>query len=226
VIQDNAKQDLYFSVDIETTGLIPVKHSILSLGACAIRDDEIFGQFERNILPQPGTVMDGEDGSNVEAGFDTTKAFWDKFPAAFAATQVNQVPVKQAFQEFGSWVKELVRPNEYPIFLAYPATFDFTFCSVLCNLYCPEAWPFGFAAFDMQSYAAALLNVPFSQARAKNWPKEWTKVAGRHEHIALSDAIGQAKSFIAMRKWAKERFMADKEILLDSWEEIKGKIKI
>jgi DNA polymerase III alpha subunit (gram-positive type) len=196
---ETQKKDLYFSVDVETTGLIPVKHSILSLGAVAIRNDEILGEFERNIFPQPEAVW-----QPAEYGLDSNEEFWNKFPEAFQATLVNQVDVKDAFVDFGNWVRGLTRPNEYPVFLAYPATFDFTFCSVLCNIYCPESWLFGFAGFDMQSYAAALLGVPFSQARAKNWPKFWTKVAGRHEHVALSDAIGQAKTFIEMRKYAQQ----------------------
>src|ERR1044071_4398386 len=94
--QDTASQgekmDLYFSVDIETTGLIPVKHSILSLGAAAIRGDEIVSTFEVNIKQQPGTVF-----QEAENGMDGNLDFWAKFPEAYAATQINQVNVTDAF---------------------------------------------------------------------------------------------------------------------------------
>lgn len=208
---ETPKFDLYFSVDVETLGLIPVRNSLISLGAAVIRDDEIIDTFSRNVTEQPGTIWGGAEEA-MDPGMLTIREFWLKFPEAYKATQVRPIDVTAAFMEFGTWVRSHVRSSEYPIFLAYPATFDFTFCSVLCNLHCPEYWPFGFAAFDMQSYAAAILNVSFSQARSKNWPKQWRSHTRTHTHIAVDDAIEQAKTFIEMRKWLRDRSVSNSTI--------------
>jgi DNA polymerase III alpha subunit (gram-positive type) len=188
----NETKECFFSVDIESTGLIPIRNSMLSIGAVAIRDNEIIDTFTYNIEELPFAVWD-----------ESTLEFWRKFPAALEAAKINPKSPRFVFTEFGKWVRGTTRKDEIPVFIAYPVTFDFTFCSIYGNTFAPDYWPFGFAGLEMQSTAAAVLNVPFNQARAKNWPKSWTKDTGRHPHIALPDAIQQAKAFINMNKHLK-----------------------
>jgi len=187
-------QDLYFSVDIETSGLVPLHNSMFSIGAVAIHGDEIISSFTRNL-----EVLD-------PFNFDyDTRLWWQNYPDAWIAHRMLPIVAPNVvFTDFGLWIDSVLQPNEIPVFLAYPATFDFSWCLAYGTKFAPELWKFAFAGFDMQSYAAALLNVPFSQARAKNWPKEWRAGTSTHTHIALDDAIEQAKQFIEMRKWGKK----------------------
>lgn len=187
---DGQLDDLYFSVDIESSGLVPLFHSMYSVGVAAIRGDEIIGTFERNLH-----VLDP-----FKRDPDTTE-FWNKFPAAWEAHRkgILSQPA-DAFRELGIWIDEIKKPSEIPVFLAYPATFDFAWCLQYGQAFAPSYWKFAYAGFDMQSYAACLLNIPFSRARGKNWPKKWTNHTSHHSHVALEDSIEQAKTFIQMRK--------------------------
>lgn len=192
------KRDLYFSVDVETTGPTPIRNHIRSIGAAVIRHYEIIAKFERNILPQHGAIW--EDDALISNGMGGIKEFWRQHPVAEQALMVNRVSVSTAFQDFADWVETVRRENEVPVFLAYPGSFDFMFCSVLASIHAPGTWPFGFAAFCMQSFAASQLKVQFSQARTKNWPIEWSGYL-RHTHIAIEDALDQAAAFIAMQAY-------------------------
>jgi hypothetical protein len=199
---DGMKSDLYFSADVETTGPTPVRNFLRSVGVVGIRDGQIIDTFSRNITEasQPGAIWESEDKDVIDAGMKDVKTFWAEHPAADAATRLNQISVGEAFEQLGEFVKGLTRPNEVPVFVAYPAGFDFMWCATLANLYAPGTWPFGFAPFCMQSMAATLLNVSFSQGRQKNWPEAWKRHM-RHTHISLEDALDQAKVFVEMQRF-------------------------
>jgi hypothetical protein len=181
--------DLYFSVDMEASGPVPLYHSMYSFGVAAIRGDEIIGTFERNLFTLNPYVVDPE-----------TNLFWNEFPKAWEAHRSGILhPPATAMRELGEWVSSIKLVREIPVFLAYPATFDFSWMMAYGMKFAPDYWEFAYAGFDMQSYAACLLNLPFSQARGKNWPERWTNHTKTHTHVALQDAIEQAKDFIEMR---------------------------
>lgn len=183
------KHDLYFSVDVETSGFVPMYHSMFSFGAAVVRGDEIVGTFERNLDVLNPFIQDIDN-----------RRFWDEHPVAWQSHRKNIVKLPTAMSEFHQWVKSVSRSDEVPVFLAYPAAFDFAWMMGYGERFSPVNYPFGHAALCMQSYAAALLNVPFSQARQKNWPNAWQRHM-RHTHIALNDAMDQAKAFIEMQRY-------------------------
>lgn len=173
------------SVDIESDGPIPGPNSMLSFGAAAfIEGKGLISTFERNLETLPDA-----------AGDPSTMQWWAKpeNTAAWTAHRQNTIDPKQAMSEFVQWVRSL--PGR-PVFVGYPATYDFMFVHwYIVNYGLSD--PFGFSALDMKSYAMAKLGTGFRETTKKSMPKAWFK-EGRHTHVAIDDAIEQGFLFLEM----------------------------
>ena len=188
-----SKPELYFSVDIETDGPCPGLNSLLSIGAVAydregLRVGETFSANLKQMLlakPDPATMRE----------------FWAKHPEAWEACRENPMPASAAIRKFVSWVDSF---SEYaPVFVAYPAGFDFTFIYWYCHYFLGRC-PFRFQALDIKSFAMAVLGTDFNETTKKTMPKEWFPPA-KHSHIALEDAIEQGELFVNILNHARER---------------------
>jgi hypothetical protein len=181
-----AKPELYFSTDVETDGPIPGPHSMLSLGTAVFAaDGELLGTFERNLDLLPGAQPHPD-----------TERFWSDNPEAYAATRVDTRPPEVAMREYVEWVESFKTGS--PVFVAYPAGFDFTFVYWYMIRFAGRS-PFSFSALDMKSYAMAKLGTPYRQSTKRNMPKAWFSDKP-HTHKALDDAIEQGELWIAMLK--------------------------
>jgi hypothetical protein len=185
------KSELYISVDIETDGPVPGLHSMLSIGAAAIRDEEVFSTYSAN-LELVGTEQDQE----------TMLDFWAVFPTAYKATRENLVSPAFAIREFCQWVKDMKRPDEIPVFVAYPVTYDFSWLFYYGMNFARKQWwdTFKFQGLDMKSYAMATTGALYTYSDKANWPELWKMETPVHTHLAIDDAIEQAHQFIAMRR--------------------------
>lgn len=175
--------EVYVSTDVETDGPIPGPHSMVSFGSAAftLKDGQI-GTFEANLEFLPGASMHPL----------TKSEFWDKNPAAWEACRKNPMPIAEAMKRYVDWVKSL--PGK-PVFVGYPATFDFSFVYwyiVNCGL---ES-PFSFSALDIKSYVSGMLAKPFRDSTKRNMPKVWFPKDRPHTHIALADAQEQGELFM------------------------------
>jgi DNA polymerase III alpha subunit (gram-positive type) len=90
-----------------------------------------------------------------------------------------------------------------PVFVAYPAAYDFMFVYWYLMRFAGES-PFSFSALDIKSYAMALLGTDFRETVKATMPKAWFDELP-HTHRALDDAIGQGALFCNMLAWARER---------------------
>jgi len=178
-------QEIYISVDIETDGPIPGPHSMLSFGAAAFREDgHLIGVHSQNLDTLPEASMHPE-----------TEEFWKKNQAAYDATRVGTVAPEKAMLDFVRWVAVL--PGT-PVFVAYPAGFDFTFMYWYLIKFVGRS-PFSFSALDIKSYAMAKLGTKFRHTTKRNMPKSWFPEKP-HTHIALDDAIEQGELFMNILK--------------------------
>ena len=91
------------------------------------------------------------------------------------------------------WIRSL--PGR-PVFVAYPAGFDFLFVYWYLMRFVGES-PFSHSALDMKSFAMALLGKGYRESTKRNMPKTWFD-ALPHTHIALDDAIEQGALFCNM----------------------------
>ena len=177
------KPEIYVSTDVETDGPIPGPHSMLSFASAAyLADKTLLGTYSANLELLPGSQ-----------GHPKTMRWWATQPEAWKACRNATRPPEEVMPEYVSWVREL--PGK-PVFVAYPAGFDFTFVYWYLMRFAGES-PFSFAALDVKTYAMALLKKPYRQSSKRNMPRRWFDDLP-HNHIALDDAIEQGAMFCNM----------------------------
>jgi hypothetical protein len=175
--------EIYISTDIETDGPIPGPHSMLSFASAAYRADKtLLSTFTANLHPLPGA-----------AGHPKTMEWWRENQAAFEATRTDLEEPAVALWRYVDWINTL--PGR-PVFVAYPAGFDFLFVYWYLIRFVGES-PFSFSALDMKTYAMAMLRIEYRDAVKKNMPKRWFDPLP-HTHVALDDAIEQGALFCNM----------------------------
>jgi hypothetical protein len=172
--------EIYISTDVETDGPIPGPHSMLSLGSAAYTAEKILvSTFSANLETLPGAEAHPK-----------TAEWWAKHPQAWVACRKDPEPPEHAMKRYVQWIKSL--PGT-PVFVAYPAGFDFTFVYWYLMRFTGES-PFGHSALDIKSFAMAVLKTNFRATTKRNMPKRWFEAAP-HTHVALDDAIEQGALF-------------------------------
>lgn len=175
--------EIYVSTDVESDGPIPGPHSMLSFASAALLADKtLVATFSANLETLPDATGDPK-----------TMAWWQTQPDAWAACRSDLQPPEQAMRAYLAWLKAL--PGK-PVFVAYPAGFDFLFVAWYLVRFTGEN-PFSHAALDIKTYAMALLKTPFRDTVKRRMPRRWFGPA-RHTHVALDDAIEQGELFCNM----------------------------
>lgn len=123
-------------------------------------------------------------------GHPDTMAWWETQPAAWQACRAELQAPSQAMKAYVAWLKGL---SGKPVFVAYPAGFDFTFVYWYLIQFAGES-PFSFSALDIKTLAMTALSKDYRQATKRNMPKRWFGES-KHTHIALDDAIEQGELF-------------------------------
>ncbi len=175
--------EVYISTDIEADGPIPGPHSMLSLGSAAfLADKTMLDTFCANLETLPGA-----------AGHPRTMEWWQRQPEAWAACRADARDPAEVMPRYVAWVKSL--PGS-PVFVAYPAAYDFMFVYWYLMRFAGES-PFSHSALDIKTYAMALMDTEYRAAVKTNMPPEWFGDQP-HTHVALDDAIGQGQLFCSM----------------------------
>jgi len=175
--------EVYISTDIETDGPIPGPHSMLSFGSAAfLADKSLISTFTANLETLPEATCHPE-----------TMAWWETQPEAWAACRSGLQSPEAAMQKYVQWIRSL--PGK-PVFVAYPAGFDFLFIYWYLIRFVGES-PFSFSALDAKTYAMATLGLEYRASTKRNYPRRWFEQLP-HTHQALDDAIGQGVMFINM----------------------------
>jgi hypothetical protein len=187
-----AMPEIYVSTDIEADGPIPGPSSMLSFASAAYTADKtLLSTFSANLLTLPGAVADPK-----------TMEWWKTQPDAWAECRHDPQQPQTAMPAYVSWLKALPGP---PVFVAYPAAYDFMFVYWYLMRFAGES-PFLFSALDIKSYAMAALGTDYRGTTKNNMPKAWFDPLP-HTHKALDDAIGQGALFCNMLA-ARKRGMA------------------
>lgn len=151
--------EIYISTDVETDGPIPGPYSMLSIGAAAFMPDgNLVSTFSANLKTLPGAA------SNPD-----TMKWWEENKEAYEATRKNQIEAQQAIEQFASWVD---RQEGKPVFVGYPAGFDFLFVYWYLIKFNNGYSPFSFSALDIKTYAMAVMKTEYRQSTKKNMPKK------------------------------------------------------
>jgi hypothetical protein len=172
--------EIYVSTDIEADGPIPGPYSMLSLGSAAFRGDgSLIGTFSANLK-----TLDGA------SEHPATMAWWAGRPEAWKACRENPRDVREAMEEYVSWLEGL--PGR-PVFVGYPAAYDFTFVYWYLIRFAGRS-PFSHSALDIKTLAMVLLRTEYRATTKRAMPRRWFGDAP-HGHVALGDAIEQGQLF-------------------------------
>jgi hypothetical protein len=175
--------EIYVSTDVETDGPIPGVNSMLSFGSAAyLLDKTLVSTFTANLETLPGAVADPK-----------TAAWWETQPEAWKACREDLQPPETAMEDYLAWLKSL--PGR-PVFVGYPAAFDYMFVCWYLNRFTGKN-PFSHSALDIKSYAMSMLKKDFLDTVKRNMPRRWFDDLP-HTHKALDDAIEQGALFCNM----------------------------
>jgi len=182
--------EIYFSTDIESDGPIPGPYSMFAFGCVPILEN---GQ----ILHGRGWNLKHLEGANQHPD---TMAFWNRPENVKVYKRLHeaQFEPEAAMFQFSDWVKSLSKQhNATPVFVAYPAGFDFMFVLWYLNHFVGES-VFSHSALDMKTAAwswfknRAFRKVTKSFLR-EHWPSDHV-----HDHDPVNDARQQAEIFSLM----------------------------
>jgi hypothetical protein len=177
--------ETYVSTDIEADGPIPGPNSMLSIGAGAFTaDGTLLATFTANLEPLPGA-----------SGDPVTMDWWARHAEAWAAVRSDPEPPVEVMGRFSGWLRGL--PGQ-PVFVGYPAGYDFMFVHWYLVRFTGTT-PFGLMALDVRTYAMAVLDLPY-QACGRE------RIAGLlgpprvHTHVAVEDALEQGEIFCTLKQ--------------------------
>ena len=205
-------KEIYVSVDVEANGPIPGPYSLTSIGAFTAGGLTSEGEYvsfdhgdEGNkfyvelapISPDynPRAIQVG-----LLEGFDPSTAAEDGSDH-FAWTQEHGVEAGEAMRSFAEWVAgQRVVHGGRPIFMAYPASFDWTFVYWYFQRYGVES-PFGFSGvLDLKSAYAAKAGVGVGASVKRRMAKHLFPDLP-HTHHALDDATEQGVFGMNILRW-------------------------
>lgn len=182
--------EIYVSTDVEADGPIPGPHSMLSFGSAAYREDKtLISTFTRNLETLPEATAHPK-----------TMEWWQTQPDAWAACRRDVQPPAQAMKDYVAWLRAL--PGK-PVFVGYPAAFDFMFVYWYLMKFVGES-PFSHAALDIKSFAMCMRGTEFRETTKNRMPKRWFDDLP-HNHVALDDALSQGALFCNMLRERPKR---------------------
>ena len=172
--------EIYVSTDIETDGPVPGLNSMLSFASAAyLADKTLLRTFSANLEALAGASSDA-----------ATMAWWASKPEAWEACRQNPQPALLVMPQYVSWLRSL--PGN-PVFVGYPAAFDFMFVTYYLHRFAGES-PFSYLALDIKSYAMAVMKIDFYDVVKSNMPPSWFDDLP-YTHVALDDALSQGALF-------------------------------
>src|SRR5262245_29684616 len=134
--------EIYVSTDVEADGPIPGPHSMLSFGSAAyLADKTLVSTFAANLETLPGAVAHPE-----------TMAWWARHPEAWEASRREPRPPADAMADYVVWLDRL--PAK-PVFVGYPAAFDFLFVYGYLMRFAGRS-PFSHSALDIKTMAMVM----------------------------------------------------------------------
>lgn len=142
----------------------------------------LLGTFTANLETIPGAVADAK-----------TMEWWKGKQEDWEACRENVQSPDKAMKNYVAWVKGL--PG-IPVFVGYPAAYDFMFVYWYLLRFTGES-PFSFSALDIKTFAMALLKSSYRETVKNNMPAHWFD-PNPHPHRAMEDAIEQGKLFCNM----------------------------
>lgn len=166
----------FFSIDVETSGPVPGRFSLLSLGACRVDDPSV--EFYAELQPE----TDEADPAALEVSGLSPERLRDR----------GEAP-GDALRRFADWVEASTPPGARPVFVAFNAPFDWMFVAEALHRHAGRN-PFGHAALDVKALAMGAFGLRWEETSFTSVARR-LGVTGSLPHHALEDARLQAEVF-------------------------------
>jgi DNA polymerase III epsilon subunit-like protein len=178
--------DQFISVDVEASGPVPGEFSMLSLGACVV------GQTEEQFYVELKPITPGQDAEAMRVnGLDHEELL-----------RRGTEPI-QAMLAFESWIRRATPDGYRPIFVAYPATFDWMFVAYYFHRFLARN-PFGVGGLDLTSLYAGTVSTAASAPWTVDELEQRLSADLPLTHNALADAIAQSQVFEPLLRRRKD----------------------
>ena len=183
-----APAEMYFSGDVETDGPIPGPFSMLSMGLVSV------ATFDGSTLNRVSTP---------EIFYAELKPISPNFePEALAINGLDRESLlnagddpNEAMTRAAEWVQSVAGPYT-PVFVGYPAPFDWMWLTWYFLRFSTGGSPFGHAnCFDIKTLIAVDQGVMLSEAKPRTLPPTLQNDEA-HTHQAAEDALRQGEIFI------------------------------
>jgi ribonuclease T len=179
--------EVYVSVDVETSGPIPSEYSLLSLGATVV------GAPDRSFYLQLRPLnQNAVPAALAVSGFDLQDL-----------AQRGEEP-SAGFTRFRDWIAD-VNGNRKTVFVGFNAGFDWSFVNWYFHRYLGEN-PFGFSPHDIKAYYMGLSGSLWAQTTSSKLPTRFQPTEGVATHNALDDARVQAEMFAKLLACPRSSF--------------------
>jgi len=169
------KEEIYFSIDVESSGPIPGKYSMLSFGGCVVGKPK--ESFYAELKPISREFV--PDALKV-SGFDLN-----------VLEKEGQNP-ETAMRDFSDWILKVAKGRR-PVFVGFNGAYDWQFINWYFQSF-TGGNPFGFGGIDIKSYFMGLTGKNWSESTSSQLPEEFQPDV-RQTHNALDDARAQASIF-------------------------------
>ena len=169
--------DRFISVDVEASGPVPGEFSMLSLGACVV------GKTEEQFYVELKPITDQQDAEAMRVnGLNHDDL------------QRHGTEPRQAMLAFESWIHHSTPDGYRPIFVAYPATFDWMFVAYYFHRFLARN-PFGVSGLDVTSMYAGQVSTASGPPWTVGQLEQRLAADLPLTHNALEDAIAQSAVF-------------------------------
>lgn len=178
--------ELYVSVDIETSGPIPGIYSLLSIGACLVDEPSMSIYLEL----QPDSETHDQEALAV-SGLDLKRL------------ECEGLVPQDAMRALEEWLRLACPSEKKVVFVGLNTPFDWSFINYYFHKYL-GANPFGFTAIDMKAYYMGAFGCNWKETKSSHMAAK-LKPHSAPNHNALGDAYFQAELFALMQSDRNKR---------------------
>jgi len=169
--------EAYISLDVEASGPVPGKYSMLSVGACLVEDPN--KEFYCEMKPISSEYV--EEALKI-SGFSLEKL-----------ASEGEIPAR-AMEKLSEWVISVSEGRE-PVLVGFNASFDWSFVNYYMHAFFGRN-VFGIGALDIKAYYMGKAGVRWRDTKSSKLPQHLTMARPEPEkHNALADAKYQAEVF-------------------------------
>lgn len=179
----------YISVDVEASGPIPGEYSMLSVGACLVRD------FDEGFYAELRPTSD----RYVSEALDVSKL-------SLSRLREHGTDPQEAMASLRDWITN-VCADRRPVFVGFNASFDWAFVNWYFHTFLDDN-PFGIGGVDIKAYYMGFSGSEWGETTSSKLPGR-LRPSRPQTHNALDDARAQAEIFDKLLEASRERRKED-----------------